>query len=446
MSGWNKRWLSYLLTLGLLVILVWLGGLIYPKYTIRMIGFGLFTLLDLLYLPVILSITKQYQRLKRTVILLYVLPFILFLLFIIFSGLWPLHTWPAFPRIYYPGLLILLFLWKFILIFCLLLGELFYLPGNMIRFIQAMIKRSKAKWKRNVLFAKSGMIAGGLMALLMLSGFVFWVYDFRVRVVEVPIKGLPDAFDGFRIVQLSDIHLGSWVSDKPLRRAMELTNQLNPDIIVFTGDLVNYTTDEAYPFRETLSMPEAPLGIYTILGNHDYGDYVRWVHPSLKDKNNQALADFYSDINWKLLNNQNAIIRKGNDSLAILGIENWSSKKMWGQRGKLAEAISGVEDVPVQILLSHDPTSWRSLILNQYPGIMLTLAGPTHAMQMGWETERFRWSPAGWLFPEWAGLYEEVRKNDSSRFLYVNRGLGHLGIPGRIGIRPEITLLILKKK
>lgn len=444
---WNKRLVTYLLSGCLMVFLVWVGGIIYPKYIVRLIGFGLFILVDLLYLRVYISfITQYFPGTKNVSAFLYVLPLVLFLLFIIFSGLWPLQTWPAFPRIYYPGLLILLFLWKFIWILSMVLGDLIFLPGNLVRFFKVRVMDNNRIWKRSYGFAKVGMVVGVMIAMVMLSGFFFWVYSFQVRTIEVPVKGLPASFDGFRIVQLSDIHLGSWVSDKPLKRAMELTNQQNPDIIVFTGDLVNYTTDEAYPFREALSILKAPLGIYAILGNHDYGEYVRWDNPEMQEENNQALADFYAGINWKLLNNQHEIIRKGKDSLAVLGIENWSNKKIWGQRGKLGEAIAGVEATPVKILLSHDPTSWRSLILNHYPGIILTLAGHTHAMQMGWETERFRWSPAQWMFPEWAGLYEDVRKNGNSRFLYVNRGLGHLGIPGRIGIRPEITLLILRKK
>jgi len=442
----NKRLVFNLLVVMLVAAFIWLAGLIFPKYVIRLIGFGVFILLDLLCLPIFLGFSrKSFSMGKRMSVILYLLPVILFIIFIILSGIWPMQHWPAFPRIYYPGLLILLFVWKFMLLMGIFLSELYYLPGNLIYWSRALMGGSGHDWKRSSFFIQLGFYTGGLCSILTLSGFFFWVYSFQVRTVEIPIKGLPGTFDGFRIVQLSDIHLGSWISEKPLHRAIDLTMQQDPDVIVFTGDLVNYTTDEAYPFRRSLGLLKAPLGIYTILGNHDYGEYVKWDTPALKEKNNQDLADFYSGLNWTLLNNQHAIIRKGGDSIVILGIENWSNKKLWGQRGKLGEAIEGVQDVPVQVLLSHDPTSWRSLVLNHYPGIKLTLSGHTHAMQMGWETGKFRWSPAALLFPEWAGLYQETRKDGNTRYLYVNRGLGHLGIPGRIGIRPEITVLVLRK-
>jgi uncharacterized protein len=341
--------------------------------------------------------------------------------------------------------MVVLFLWKFLLILFLLLGEIFALPANAWRIFNAGKRMRKQSWTRFRIFISMGLLAGTFTALLIFSGFFFWVYNFKVHTIEIKVKDLPNDLDGLRIVQLSDIHLGSWLSHKPFQRAMEMVNAQHPDLILFTGDLVNFVTSEAYPFEEDLHKLKAPLGIFAILGNHDYGDYVKWDTPEEHKKNNKDLESFYNKLGWKLMNNTHSVIYKGMDSLVILGVENWSANKMWGRRGDLKKAISGVEQVKTKILMSHDPTHWDKEVLPLYPGILLTLSGHTHAMQMGYEIGDYRWSPSVWLFPRWGGLYE-VQSKGNIQYLNVNRGLGHLGFPGRVGIRPEITLIILTKE
>jgi uncharacterized protein len=439
-----RQVLFYVILIGSIVLLIFLGGQMFPKYAGRMYGFGLFLFVDI----ACWNVFRKYSAaksiiLKRILNSAYWLPISLFILFLVFSTFRPVQTWAPFFRIYLPGILVLTFLWKFLLIIFLLFGELSALPINIRRMIKARKSNEKASPLRLPIFITSGLIMGSVSAIMLFSGFFFWVYDFKVHTIEIRVKDLPVGLDGLRIVQLSDIHLGSWLSDKPLLRAIDKVNEQRPDIIVFTGDLVNFVTSEAYPFENALTRLKAPLGEYAILGNHDYGDYVKWKTKDEHDQNNGDLELFYKKLGWKLLKNANSIVHKGNDSLVILGVENWSSNKMWGRRGDLKKAVSGAEKVKTKILLSHDPTHWDKEVLPLYPDILLTLSGHTHAMQMGWEIGNCRWSPAKWIFPRWGGIYSE-QKSGEKQYLNVNRGLGHLGFPGRVGIRPEITVIILK--
>jgi len=372
-------------------------------------------------------------------------PLAMLLVFLSISFLKPVQDWNTYIRIYFPGILVVMFIWKFFIVVGLLTRDLLTWVQYFGRMVYRMGKTGRKPLGSGYFPVTAGLWIGTLFSGLMFASFFFWVYDFKVREVEVNLSQLPASYNGFRILQLSDIHLGSIYSDKPLHDAVELSNALKPDIILFTGDIVNFITDEAYPFRDVLKNLKAPMGIYCVLGNHDYGDYVQWKSTEERDRNNTNLQIFYESIGWKLLNNAHVILRRGNDSIALIGTENWSSKSLWGKKGNLTKALQGIESVPVKILMTHDPTHWRRMVIKRFPDIDLTFSGHTHAMQMGWETSKYRWSPAKWLFPEWAGLYRYESKKGEVQYLYVNRGLGHLGFPGRIGIRPEITLIILQK-
>ncbi len=442
-----KKKTAYLILLAAIVLLVLIGGKELPKYAGRLIGFGALLFTDSLYWLAFTRYVRGRGKAAATILKVsYWIPPATLLLFLSATACQPMQHWPPFFRVYFPGILIPLYSWKFLLLAFMLVGELVVLPLNLWKLFASLGTKSRITWVRIRLFISAGLIAGTLLALVLFSGFFFWVYDFRVITVEIGVKELPESFEGLRIVQLSDLHLGSWISAKPLKRALDLVNDQHPDLVVFTGDLVNYTTPEAYPFEEQLRQIHAPLGVFSILGNHDYGDYVNWNKPEAKAENDRFLRTFYSKIGWSLLRNENAILHKGADSIALLGVENWSLNKIWGRRGNMAEAETGTGSMKVKILLSHDPTHWRAEILKKYPDISLTLSGHTHAMQMGWETSRFRWSPSEWVFPEWAGLYSSQDAVGNDQYLYVNRGLGHLGFPGRVGIRPEITLFILHRK
>jgi len=217
-----------------------------------------------------------------------------------------------------------------------------------------------------------------------------------------------------------------------------MINEQQADIILFTGDLVNNLADELEPHASIFSTLKAPLGVYSVLGNHDYGDYVRWNDELEKKKNLERLIELQRSMGWKLLLNEHDIIEKEGQQIAIIGIENWGAKAGFKQYGKLHEAYPGTQDVPFKILMSHDPSHWRAQVKKEYPDINLTLSGHTHGMQFGVEVPGLKWSPIQYIYKEWAGLYEE----DNMK-LYVNRGFGFLGYPGRVGVLPEITVIEL---
>jgi predicted MPP superfamily phosphohydrolase len=273
----------------------------------------------------------------------------------------------------------------------------------------------------------------------------FWVYDYKLNTVEIQVENLPEAFDGYKIIQLSDFHLGNFLNDSPIKKMVKIVNSQKPDVILFTGDMVSFTSDEVFPFEDQIKNFAAKDGIYAILGNHDYGEYSRWDSQEDKDLNDKELYDFYDRVGWHLLRNQNSIIRRDSSSIAIIGVEIWSTSTRFGKKGDLRKALKGTEEAQYKILMTHDPTHWDGEVNTIYPGIGLTLSGHTHAFQFAIETKSIKWSPAALLFDEWAGLYEKVHEYGDKQYLYVNRGAGTLGYPGRIGARPEITLIILRK-
>jgi predicted MPP superfamily phosphohydrolase len=280
----------------------------------------------------------------------------------------------------------------------------------------------------------------------MILGMVWWNYDFRVKRQEIILPELPASFEGLKIVQISDIHLGSWSCRTELSKAVDLVNSQHPDVIFFTGDMANYTTLDVLPFEDILSHLKAPYGIFAILGNHDYGAYVSWPSEEAKQQDMKDLVSFYRRLGWKLLLNEHSILRKGNDSIAILGVQNWGKAYRFQKLGDIPAAQKGVENMKVQLLLSHDPSFWDSIICHKYRNIDVTFSGHTHGFQFGIECCGIRWSPAQYLYNQWAGLYEKPVPGSHPQYIYVNRGLGSLGYPGRIGILPEITVFTLKRK
>ena len=274
-----------------------------------------------------------------------------------------------------------------------------------------------------------------------LWGIIRTKYDYAVRNIKIPIKNLPEAFEGFKITQISDIHTGSFDNKKAVARGVEMVNEQGSDIICFTGDLVNNVcTELEEEYVEIFSKLKAPEGVYSILGNHDYGDYHRW---SSKEEKEQNMADLFATqkkMGWDLLLNENRVFERKGQKLALLGVENWSAWSRFPAHGILEDAYKGVEDVPTKVLLSHDPTHWDAQVRPEYPDIDLTLSGHTHGMQFGIEIPGFKWSPVQYMFKQWAGLYTE-----GDQHIYVNRGFGFIGFSGRVGIRPEITVLELTK-
>lgn len=285
-----------------------------------------------------------------------------------------------------------------------------------------------------------GLLSGFLPFCVLMYGFFKAVYKFKVHHVTVKHQKLLASFNGLKIVHISDIHLGSFnYKYHILDKAIKVINDAEPDFIFFTGDLVNNYAWELIGWEKVLEKLVAKKGKYAILGNHDYGDYSEWNSEEEKKQNFDKIKQFFKNINFKLLLNQSEIIEKNNEKIAIIGVENWG-KPPFKQYGNLQKALKGVAEIPFKILLTHDPTHWSKEVLKK-TDIALTLSGHTHGMQMGFQYKKMKWSPSKYQYKHWAGLYAENEK-----YLYVNRGLGWVGFPGRFGMRPEITVLKLKRK
>ncbi len=274
---------------------------------------------------------------------------------------------------------------------------------------------------------------------------LFWNFDFIVKQETIRLPELPSSFDGLRIIQISDIHLGSWACPEELKKAVRIINSNHPDVVFFTGDLVNYNSYEAYDFANILMEIKAPMGLFAIMGNHDYGNYISWPSREAKMRNLEYLYEIYHYMGWKLLLNEHLFIHRGSDSIAIIGVQNWGGTKRYPRLGDLGKAIKGMGNPEVQLLLSHDPSHWDKIVKQTFRDIDITFSGHTHGFQFGLECCGIRWSPVQYMYKEWAGLYTEPMAGSHPQYLYVNRGLGSIGYPGRIGILPEITLIILKK-
>jgi predicted MPP superfamily phosphohydrolase len=292
---------------------------------------------------------------------------------------------------------------------------------------------------RSEFLAKLALAIGAIPFVALLWGMVKGATDYQVRRVTLRFPNLPPAFDGFKVVQISDLHTGSFSSTEPLQRAVEMINKQGADLILMTGDLVNNRATEVEPHIPALSQIKSELPIFSSLGNHDYGDYVQWESMSHKLDNLERLKRNHASMGWTLLNDTSHTITRGNDKIAVLGIQNSSSHLNFHTYGNLPKAHAASGDAPFKILLSHDPSYWESNILN-YPDIDLTLSGHTHGMQFGVNLPFLKWSPVQYVYKQWAGLYEQGRQK-----LYVNTGLGYLGYPGRVGFLPEITLFELRR-
>ena len=290
-------------------------------------------------------------------------------------------------------------------------------------------------WRRKG-FRIAGMILALLFAGVMMYGWLYGKQRFEIKEVTISSERIPASFDGYRIVQLSDFHAGGWENnDVPVQHLVDMTNQLNPDLLVFTGDIVNSHTQELYEFTDILSQLRAKDGVYSILGNHDYGDYYIWENQQDKLADAQKLIETEESMGWKMLNNAHVYLHNGTDSIALIGVENQGDPR-FPEYGDLPKAMKGVSDQDYQILLSHNPMHWHQEVLGN-TNIDLMLSGHTHGMQLSFG----KFSPAEFVYPEWSGLYTEGTQN-----LYVNVGCGHIMYPLRIGAWPEITVITLKSR
>ena len=428
------------------VIIYFLLRNIFPKNT-GVLTFFLFYLLSDLYLWA--WVKKHSFHLKRSwkliTSLLFWIPVFLLGAMVVYGFFYPFLEWNLYIKTYGISLFLCFF-------FCTLFPILFLLAGDVIRLLQWIILRlahrdspgKKNKLWRTDLLVTAGWFIGGIFFFILLGGMIFWQYDFRVREKEIILPDLPERFDGIRIVQFSDLHLGNWPRKDKLEEVIRMINASRPDIIFFTGDMFNYCTAEGYEFIPILKRLHAPLGIYTILGNHDYGEYIRWPSREAKAANMEALVRFYRSLGWTLLRNEHRILTKGNDSIVLAGVENWGKTRRFQRLGDIAKALKGSEKQKIHLLLSHDPSYWEYVISRNFPEVTLTFSGHTHGGQVGINLWGIHWSPVVWFSTFWGGLYQK-NTTAGSQYLYVDEGLGCIGYSGRVGILPEFTLFVLRR-
>ncbi|NJO68833.1 MAG: metallophosphoesterase [Bacteroidetes bacterium] len=285
--------------------------------------------------------------------------------------------------------------------------------------------------------SQTGLILASIPFLSFIWGIVRGRFNFQVEPVNVAFKNLPKRFDGLKIVHISDIHIGSFQGfENQVKEAIDMINAQKPDLILFTGDLVNNFYEELNGWLPILSKMEAKYGKYSILGNHDYGHYYNWSSKKEMNENFSRIKEAHAQMGFKLLNNASEVFELDGEKIAIIGVENWGLPP-FPQIGDFKTAVKNVEDIPFKILLSHDPTHWEEKIHGK-TDVAITLSGHTHGMQFGIQVGNVKWSPSQYKYPRWSGLYKE-----SGQYLYVNRGFGYIGYPGRVGMPPEITVLNL---
>lgn len=293
---------------------------------------------------------------------------------------------------------------------------------------------------RSSFLVKAGLVTAAIPLTSLSWGIARGAYDYKVIRKTLVLPNLPSSFEGMKLGQISDIHSGSFYNPRAVLGGVEMLLAEKPDVIFFTGDLVNDLATEMRDYQDIFKKVKAPLGVYSVLGNHDYGEYRFGKETSaIKTKNLQEVIKTHERMGWDLLMNEHRRLKVNGEEIGILGIENWGTGR-FPKYGRMDLATKDTDDLPVKLLLSHDPSHWRAEVLPKYPQIDAMFSGHTHGMQFGVRTEDFQWSPVQYIYNEWAGLYQEKQQQ-----LYVNVGYGFLGYPGRVGILPEITIFELKR-
>ncbi len=337
------------------------------------------------------------------------------------------------------GIVLLFYLPKLVFGIFQLSDDIYRLGAWAVAQIKGPSVDSEGGITRSHFLLQLGLVISAIPFVSVIHGVVKGRFNFRVVEQPLGFSNLPKAFNGFRLLQISDAHLGSFIgNEKKIEAAVELINKQNVDAVVFTGDIVNNLANELDTFVPIFEKIKAKEGKFSILGNHDYGTHHRWSSKAEKDANLQQLFTHHKNMGFRLLNNENVTFERNGEKIALLGVENWGEPP-FPQYGDLGKAMKGAEDAPFKVLLSHDPTHWEHVVRKE-SNVDLTLSGHTHGMQFGIKIGNWQWSPVSLRYPRWAGLYQEGKQ-----FLYVNKGFGVIGFPGRIGMDPELTVFELKK-
>jgi predicted MPP superfamily phosphohydrolase len=338
------------------------------------------------------------------------------------------------------GLVLIVYIPKIILTL-VMFGEDFYriISGTISHFL-GNTEQSSFLPERRKFVSQIALGVAAVPFLSLLYGMTKGKYNFKVIKQTLFFTDLPDSFDGTTITHISDIHSGSFDNPEKIQYAVDLINEQNSDMVLFTGDIVNTHATEMHPWVDTFKKIHNPkFGKYSVLGNHDYGEYIDWPTQKEKEDNFEAIKDLHRQIDFKLLMNENVKLKNGSDEIAVVGVENWG--KSFKKAGDLIKASNGLNQKDFKILMSHDPSHWEYEVKDHEQNFHLTLSGHTHGLQFGIEIPGFiKWSPVQYVYKQWAGLYENL-----GRYVYVNRGFGFHAYPGRVGIWPEITVIELKK-
>ncbi len=400
------------------------------------------TILDIYVFQVVKSVSQSLSpRIRVTVFAIYWIISILTLVLLIVLPYLNYGNWPKSLRTYLFATVVGLFFSKLIASLFFVVDDvrrgMMWLIGKLFSNPSVEISENPEGITRSAFLNWFGLAAGGTLFASLVYGFGN-KYRYQVRRLKLNYSNLPAGFKGLKIVHISDIHTGSFTDKKAVQKGIQKILKENADLVLFTGDLVNDKADEMERYMDVFSQVKAPLGVFSTLGNHDYGDYVQWDSMEIKRANLVKLKDIHNTLGWRLLMNEHIILEKNGDQIVLLGIENWSAKGRFPKYGKMENAYPGSEKYPFKILMSHDPSHWDAQVRTLYPDIDLMLAGHTHGMQFGIDIPGFKWSPVQFMYKQWAGLYEEGKQK-----LYVNRGYGFIGYPGRVGILPEITVIEL---
>ena len=344
------------------------------------------------------------------------------------------------PRLMYAiGFFLSLLIFQLLVSVILLAEDVFRIPQALYGFLKRVPEQTQFIPSRRKIVSQIALGLASIPFASLLYGMYRGKYNYKVLSYNLEFEDLPDAFDGFKITQISDIHSGSFDNQTKVQYGVDLVNQQKSDLVLFTGDLVNNRADEIKPWIKIFNKIKAEFGVFSILGNHDYGDYMRWESPAAKRKNMEDLYDAHNEMGWDLLLNESRFIEKDGDRLAIIGVENWGSG--FKKAGDLNKALNKVSEKDFKILLTHDPSHWEAQVIPHPFKIHLTLSGHTHGMQFGIEIPGIiKWSPAKWRYKQWAGVYGE-----NKQYLNVNRGFGYLAYPGRVGMWPEVSVITLSK-
>ncbi|MBF12493.1 MAG: phosphoesterase [Flavobacteriaceae bacterium] len=387
----------------------------------------------------------SYQAIKtivfsRWILFAYILLIILVMGNLLFHTLILERTTATEPRLMYAiGFFITLFIFQALVTIILLGEDVLRIPQGIYGYFTKMPGQTQFLPERRKIISQIAVSLATIPFVSLLYGMYRGKYNYKVFSYELEYEDLPDTFDGFKITQISDIHSGSFDNQTKVQYGVELVNAQKSDLILFTGDLVNNRAEEVHPWIETFKKIYAKHGVYSILGNHDYGDYMRWENSKAKKNNMEALYSAQKKMGWDLLLNESRFIEKEGQRLAIIGVENWGSG--FKKAGDLDRALESVSAGDFKILMSHDPSHWEAQVLPHPFNIHLTLSGHTHGMQFGIEIPGWiKWSPVKWRYKQWAGIYEQSKQR-----LNVNRGFGYLAYPGRVGMWPEISVITLRK-